>query len=408
MRKSLKRLAWIVILSAIVVSCKKDGSQFPAFANHIQNAKAWYQNEQKKSTAVIKSSKGETVSLSFNPDWDKVETENINGRFVMAVPVSTNLEKLSIEGIQYSLVIQQDGNSYTQRIVSREGTDTSLEKSVSELHSLAFGNTALSNSDNSISNTRVYSENFRLTKMVSQSSSGTNVIEGNQLVKMNLSGAVGLNGSIPAPRIMAGMGTEIQCTHWYLVIEYTNSRGEKFYDWIYLDTVCQNVAIDWIDHGLGGGPRTIDIEYDYGDLGAPENSDAGSILESEVTLDGNLETTKLMKWKFYEGKSVSFFSTERGTVRETSSGKTYIAFSNVGSSKSGVWASGSVEVTPFLATPEIINSGSIAKSTITYNITFQATPYFHPVSGLMVTFIPPALSGLIEESATWDTNFNKL
>ncbi len=106
-------------------------------AQIIENAKTWYLQE--KIAVRSKLSVNSTLTeITFEPNWEKANVENVNGKRIITTPAKTNLSRYSSLGTKYSLIIEESKESLVGKIVSVNNFKANVPLGNSELYKIAF------------------------------------------------------------------------------------------------------------------------------------------------------------------------------------------------------------------------------------------------------------------------------
>ena len=274
-----------------VNSCRKDQNQ-TQLAAETNGARSWYMNQHTNQVSYLKSNAGDSVVLSNQPDWEnatKISLEDQSTAY--AIPVITNLYKMTGNRGSLMLMIKKTNNAYSSRLISIDAKKGSVDKK-----------TRLANLDFSKICKQAFAEKDNTRLKVKNSS----VLFSNNAANKLAIIYPGQTQTTPEPGKDV-VARAITCVEWVLVTDY-------YVDGVWVSSTEQVVGITC--SGSGGGPRDEGILPDYGGGGDPivddgtcdealsnmtgmvTNESAGTTL---VSSDANTRT-QTYDWVIYKQK----------------------------------------------------------------------------------------------------------
>jgi type II secretory pathway pseudopilin PulG len=296
-----KVLILLAITSVLINGCKKDtlpnGSSPLTKQQQIENAKNWYESQQKLSSATIESSKDEKAKLIFNPNWEKAAVENINGITVISTFVNTTLRNFDQGATTFNLVIKFDENGYESKTVTIKNKEQNdmYRLTPFELYDIAFTKNELAN-DELNAEIKVFSQAFKQEKEEIYDPSGRTEVNF-KLAKLN---------NTPQTNVTV-------CVDYWLNIDFYSPTGALIESTsTYLGRYCQETDIQviwWIDNGdgtYGGGNDFTNDEVVWGSTEDESNFEAIDTTELNSQLANAAD--KAFGWRVYSATGGIAFS----------------------------------------------------------------------------------------------------
>ncbi|RLJ72499.1 hypothetical protein [Pedobacter alluvionis] len=196
-----KATACLILMCLFLVqSCRKD-ILISNSKDKIENARIWYGKQFDKSSRVLISSKGDTLSLTMQPKWATAYISALEDQAdTYIIPLETDLPKELKHSINPILLMRQKGSGYDVKIIknieqdSTENTDKNKLNNDKLLSERAFGNVHRIDQNNNTSGNKSSINNPTL----------------------NTEGFSGSNQN----KIMGGNGPDLSgCLDWWLVTE---------------------------------------------------------------------------------------------------------------------------------------------------------------------------------------------
>lgn len=346
--RGIKFILLATFMLAIFNGCKKDKDASVDNPRSLESAKAWYEAKQQGVSSSISNSKGKTMALKFEPNWENVRVQTINETIVYDVPVNTNLQKLEGDETQYHLIIVNDGKGFNSKTISLKNlSENKRISSVDDLYLTAFSDNDLSKTKALNATVKVFDDHFKYDKTLLYTDNGKKEIvynkERNQVndAKARKSG-----------KNEVSLVTITVCTSWYLVTrEYDSAGNLTFYNEQYLGDTCEQhetEQIDYIDgQVVSGGPAEADCNTQAMD-GSSTSDPLGST--SYATTDS---TYVEHSWKFIKNAWGLYYyqSTEKGVWKKVGSGWQWAKFYHFHHGREGITLGTTVTVSDVKATP---------------------------------------------------------
>lgn len=371
LKKITNRVKMLVMLMTAVIlvgSCKKDlrsDMSVDGLTNQqkIAKAKTWYEAENKTTTSFIKSSKGDSVKLVFEPNWDKATVSTIDGVSVVSTYVNTTLRNFDKGQTRYHLVIKLDNDGYKAKTVTvKQNQANSLNVSTpEELYELAFTNREQSKDLNA--HVKVFSSSFKQEKEE----------------RFDFTGKTTINFARNAAASSMQTNDITLCIDFWIHVRAYDSDGNLLFTiTTFVFTDCQprssteQEAIWWIDKGDGtyGGPPV----YEEASIWPAATFVSDSPFTDDI-VDGVYTRTWNVNWQF--ATATLSFNTLTGLSTEVC--KTYLhptlgwqweSVSNLNYSTSGTAPSGTSFMQSNYSTVLNTSYGS-AEVTLTAHLLYQ-------------------------------------
>ncbi|MEN0095851.1 MAG: hypothetical protein AAGB30_10735 [Pedobacter sp.] len=181
--KNLSKFFFGLFILVVVTGCKKDNEpDVQDERQQLRNAKSWFTKQQQSQTTSFKNNKGNTLSLTYVPDWDHAKIENIEGKTIITTDVETNLQSIYGKNTYFVLVIKSEHNSFESKTLKISSFDGKNEKNLldeNEIYKTAFTNEDLSG--NGINaDIKVYDSKFKSNGSILYTLTGRTMISDQQ------------------------------------------------------------------------------------------------------------------------------------------------------------------------------------------------------------------------------------
>jgi len=257
-----KRYVSIFALVTLVLvnSCRKDQNQ-TQLAAETNGARSWYLNQNAHQVSYLKSSAGDSVALSSQPDWEnttKISLEDQSTAY--AIPVRTNLYSITGKRGSLMLIIRKKNNAYSSRFISIDAKKGSVDEK-----------TRLAKLDFSKICSQAFAEKDESKLKFKNSSVAFANSSADKLAVIYP--AKSINSSSPGRDVPT---MAIICTEWVLVTDY-------YVDGVWVGSTEQVIGITCSGNGGGGHEGVLP---DYGGGGDPVEEESKDCSESVTNLSG--------------------------------------------------------------------------------------------------------------------------